>query len=218
MGTKVIPREARRITYSTEIRNLKKTLILSEYQKAFVIGTILGDGYLDPNWSKTNYRLKISHSIKQKEYFSWKYDILKDWILTEPMEYTRTHSITLRTVSHPEFTVLQNLFYQGRRKIIPHPIEKFLRDPVTIAVWFMDDGNAVKRNGKTVGYHLNTQSFTQSENLELLHVLGRIHGIRGVLERNNGKFRIGIWNKSSREKFSMLIAPHLIASMRYKIG
>ena len=59
---KAIPREAGRITYSTDIRNLKK-LRITDIQKAVVIGSILGDGNLNSNWSNTNYRLKISHSI-----------------------------------------------------------------------------------------------------------------------------------------------------------
>ena len=78
---KAIPREAGRITYSTEIRNLKNIKI-DDFQKAVIIGSILGDGNLNGNWSKTNYRLKISHSVKQSEYVWWKYEILKDLVLT----------------------------------------------------------------------------------------------------------------------------------------
>ena len=47
----VIPRETRKITYSTEIRNLIKKLTLNDHQMAVLIGTILGDGHLEPNWS-----------------------------------------------------------------------------------------------------------------------------------------------------------------------
>ena len=66
-GMKVIPREAGRVTYSTEIRDLKK-IGFDEYQRAVIIGSILGDGCLCENWSKTNYRLLIMHSVDQKEY------------------------------------------------------------------------------------------------------------------------------------------------------
>ena len=83
---KVIPREAGRVTYSTEIRNLK-SVNFSEYQKAVIIGSILGDGCLCENWSKSNYRLMISHSIDQKEYIGWKYKILKQITMFTKVTY-----------------------------------------------------------------------------------------------------------------------------------
>jgi len=92
---KIIPREARRITYSTEIRNLKKRLVLDDYQKSVVVGSILGDGYLFENCSKTNYRFGINQSIKQEDYLLWKYNILKNWTLSEPKYYGRNKSISI---------------------------------------------------------------------------------------------------------------------------
>ena len=64
---KIIPREAGRITYSTEIRDLKK-LNFSDIQKEVLIGNILGDGHLCENWSGTNFRLKISQAKRQEDY------------------------------------------------------------------------------------------------------------------------------------------------------
>ncbi|MEN9524540.1 MAG: endonuclease family [Candidatus Parcubacteria bacterium] len=111
----MIPRETRRVTYSTEIRNLKK-LGFNEFQKAVIIGTILGDGCLCENWSKTNYRLLIMHSVDQKEYILWKYSILKQWILSEPRFYSKNNSLTIHTISHPELTGLHGIFYRDNKK------------------------------------------------------------------------------------------------------
>jgi hypothetical protein len=107
---KVIPREAGRITYSTEIRNLKKKLVLNNYQRSIVIGTILGNGNLCENWSKTNYRLSVRQSVEQKDYIFWKFAILRECILTPPKYYDRTRSISFRTVNHQEFTKFRKLF------------------------------------------------------------------------------------------------------------
>ena len=82
----VIPREAGRITYSANIRKMKR-MQLDEYQKAVIIGTILGDAYLEANWSKTNYRMGVRHSVDQKEYAQWLYEILKPLVLTPPQYY-----------------------------------------------------------------------------------------------------------------------------------
>ena len=212
----VIPREAGRITYSTEIRNLKK-IVFCEYQKAVIIGNILGDGCLCDNWSKTNSRLIISHSIDQKEYIEWKYEILKPWILTAPRYYNKNRSLTIRTISHPELTALRKIFYVGNKKIIPQNIEDLIRNPLTMAVWFMDDGNALKSKEKVRAYHLNTQSFTFDENQFLSEIFLKVYGIHTNVHKNNGYFRLYVSSKSIIA-FADIIRPHLHPSLLYKLG
>lgn len=214
---KVIPREARRVTYSTKIRKLK-SVALTEIQKAVVIGSILGDGCLCENWSKTNYCLKISHSKLQKEYLLWKINILNPFVIAEPYVYGKTNSITIRTISHPELSLFQKEFYYKRVKIISPRINEFLLNPLVIAIWFMDDGNAIIRKGKLCGYHINSQSFSKEENLILSKHLLQLHGIESNLELNHGKFRIAIWRQDSRRKFRNLLEPYILESLRYKIG
>ena len=112
---KIIPREAKRITYSTEIRNIKKIAFTNE-QREVAIGNILGDGHLEANWSKTNYLLKISHSVRQGEYVRWKYEIFRMFVLTKPKIHTSTNSLRFATISHPELTKFHDIFYRGRKK------------------------------------------------------------------------------------------------------
>lgn len=212
----VIPREAGRTTYSTEIRALKKRLVLDDNQKAIVIGTILGDGCLCDNWSKTNYRLKMSHSIKQREYVLWKYGILRDWILTEPKVYEKTKSITIRTISHPELTDLHGIFYRDKKKIIPKNIQDLL-NPLTMAVWFMDDGNIIRDKSRFCGYHMNTQSFTFKENERLAEILNSEFKILCTVQKNHGKHRLHIGSRS-RNQFTDLICDYVLPSLQYKLG
>lgn len=215
---KVIPREIRRITYSTKIRHLK-TIPFSTKQEAFIIGSILGDGCLCENWSKTNYRLLITHSVKQEKYVEWKYVLLRPWILTPPRYYGKNKSVSIRTVSHPRLSELQKEFYRGKKKIIPQDIAKYFINPLTIAVWFMDDGNIAKNGvGKVRGYYLNSQSFTMRENMLLIKVLADLYQIKAIIETNHGKPRIGIFAKDSREKFKNLIKNLILRDLRYKIG
>ena len=213
-----IPREARRITYSTDIRN-RKRMELDEYQKAIIVGTILGDACLHENWSKTNSRLQIRHSIAQKEYVLWKYEALKSLVLTAPQHYSRTNSVWFRTISHPDLTKLQQIFYRDGKKIIPEDvIVAFLSNPITIAVWFLDDGNAVVRKGKLCGYNLNTQSFTKEENELLAEVFSALYDISCIVEKNHGYYRLAIWQAASRRKFSNLIQEYVLPTMKYKIS
>lgn len=210
----VIPREAGRITYSTEIRNLKKRLSLNDHQRALVIGSILGDGNLSPNWSNTNYRLGIGHSIKQKDYLTWKYGLLKDWVLSEPRYYEKAQSLSFRTISHQLLTDLYKKFYKDGKKVIPEDI-KDLFNSETIAVWFMDDGNIRKNNGKIYGYYLNTQSFSREENNYLSQVFQDKYNIKPLVIRNKNSYRLYIG--VDRNKFRDIVKDFIIPSMRYKL-
>ena len=211
-----IPREARRIAYSTDIRN-RKRIELDEYQKAIIVGTILGDACLHENWSKTNSRLQIRHSIAQKEYVLWKYEALKSLVLTAPQHYGRTNSVWFRTISHPDLTKLQQIFYRDGKKIIPKNIKQFLKSPLTMAVWFMDDGNARRDKGRLCSYNINTQSFTATENSILQKELKKIWNIETNLHSNHGYQRLYIKSQSVK-RFTEIIKPHVLPSLSYKIS
>jgi hypothetical protein len=216
------PRKARRITYSTEIRNLKKRLSLSDAQKAFAIGTILGDANLELNWSKTNYKIRFAHSEKQKDYVSWKYQNLKDWILTKPRYYSKTKSYFFNTISHTDITSLAEIFIKNNKKVIPENISELLENPLTLAVWFMDDGNAIHRNAELHGFHINSQSYTLKENILLRDSLRFIYNLSVEVEKNNHNkhgedyYRLRI-NKSSIDTFQNMLVDHIIPAMQYKL-
>jgi len=213
----VIPREARRVTYSSDIRN-RKRVSLNQHQRAIIIGSILGDAGLYSNWSRTNYRLKVQQCLKQSVYVEWKYEALAPLVLTPPQQYVRTRSVWFRTISHPELTRLHAVFYRDGKKIIPENIAEYLANPVTMAVWFMDDGNIKSGNGKVRGYNLNTQSFSREENIRLRDAIEAVHGIGSSIEHNHHYYRLGIYHRQSREKFVSLVREFVIPSLQYKIG
>ncbi len=213
----VIPREIRRITYSTEIRNLKKRLGLSPLQTEVLVGCLLGDAHLENNWSKTNYRLKISQSKQQESYVLWKYDIFKDWVLTKPKLHVSTNSMRFTTVSHSDLTNIGSMFYKDKKKTIPGNIQELL-SPLALAVWFMDDGNAVRNSSQRLyGYHINSQSFSINENEILRRALEDRYGVKCTLQKNHEKYRLYI-GKDHKESFRNIIDKLMLPSMRYKLG
>ena len=160
----------------------------------------------------------IDHSVDQKEYILWKYQVLKNFILTEPRFYSRNNSLTIRTISHRELTQFRDIFYVKNRKIIPSIIRDYLKDALVIAIWFMDDGNKVVQGGRLKGYHFNSQSFTYDENRTLSLHLKDLHDIESIVEKNHDGYRLAIWKKESRLRLKELIQPYVIKDMLYKIG
>lgn len=213
-----MPRESKRITYSSEIRALKLVPFSSE-QLSIVNGSLLGDGCLYIAWpgSSKNYTFAKMHSVKQSEYVDWVYEKLRPFTHTPPKLYAPTQSVRLRTISHATFTELFTLFYRDGKKILPDAIKNIVADPLAVAVWFMDDGNAYLDHGVLRGFHLNTQSFTEEENARIRALFAEVWGIACTIQMNNGKHRIFV-RKQSMEDFAELVRPFIIPSMQYKLG
>jgi hypothetical protein len=49
------------------------------------------------------------------------------------------------------------MFYLDGKKVVPSQISELLKTPLSLAVWFMDDGTVDKRRGSVL---FETQSFS----------------------------------------------------------
>ena len=120
---------------------------MDKIQKAVVIGSILGDGFLQKT-GKSNARLRLEHSLKQKDYLIWKCEILNNFFQKKPeilerinLKFGKSYQyIRNQSYSGLEFGKLHQLFYVDGKRIIPNKISKLLNSPRSLAVWFMDDG------------------------------------------------------------------------------
>jgi len=127
---------------------------LTQLQKSVIIGSILGDGYLRMIKGRKNAFLEINHSMNQKDYVDWKYEILKNISGSEPKSRKgNKNRIAYRfyTQQHPELTDLLNMFYINGKKVIPN----VKINPMILAIWYMDDGSKCRKSD----VYLNTQQF-----------------------------------------------------------
>lgn len=200
-------------TNSKLVRELRTKLSLNPFQKAVLVGSILGGGcLLGGDIGRVNYRLQIAHAVKQREHLYWKYDIFTEWTLSPPHYVNKNNSWRFRTISHPELTIYQKLFYQQRKKILPENIQDLLVSPVNLAIWFMDDGARMKHHGII----LNTQNFSNKENQILQSVLLKNFGIQTSLHKDKDYVRLYI-GINYIKKFSEMVNPFILPSMKYKL-
>src|SRR5882757_9459236 len=110
---------------------------LTQLQRSIIIGTILGDGYLRIVSGKKNALLEINHSLSQKEYVDWKYEMLQALCKSGPKSRKSNGTriaYRFNTRQHPELTTLHTAFYGEGKKSIP---DILILDPIMLAVWFM---------------------------------------------------------------------------------
>ena len=192
----------------------RRKVVMNLSPETLVVGSLLGDGYLTPNGS-----LQIEHCLEQAAYTFWKYEKLQPIAGQQPTlveRYDRRTRKTYRSMRFYTKAVLKdfrNSFYQDRRKIVPSNLGDFL-DPLAVAVWFMDDGGRGARTPR--GLVFNTSCFSADEQVVLTGVLLDSFGVVSSIHKHGKGFQLYI-KAESFSRFSELISPYLIASLRYKL-
>lgn len=202
-------------TNSNLLKEYKETLRLSSLQKEVLIGTILGDGSFKLSRSGKSARLQICHSFSSKDYVSWKWKIFDDWVFCDPKYYKVNNSLIFRTVSHESIFEYMKMFYKGKLKIVPKNITDILKSNLSLAVWFMDDGNGYINKRP---FRISTYAFGLRGNILLQNCLKRNFGIQTSIkfDSKGPQLYIPVRNGSA-DRFKNLIARYIIPSMRYKI-
>lgn len=194
---------------------------LLKVQRLVLVGTILGDAYLQPT-GKRNARLRLEHSLNQKDYIFWKYQIFKNYMQSEPELIKRYNPhgkktyVYWRCQSHssPIFGKYRRLFYREGKKVIPLNIKKFLKSPLTLAVWIMDDGYLYKRDQHLFIYLPDYQK----EEIRLLQegVEANFEVRTGYKEKKLKKEKFLWFDRVNTRKIINTIKPHLLFSMKKK--
>ncbi len=88
---------------------------LNQFQKSIIVGTILGDGYIRIVPGRRDAFLEINHTLNQREYVIWKYEMLKGIRAGAPKirkgNGTRI-AIRFHTRQSEELTVLHRFFIE----------------------------------------------------------------------------------------------------------
>lgn len=113
---------------------------LSDIQRRLVMFSLLGDGHI----SKTGDNFIVSHSVRQKDYLFWKYEILKNLCHSAPTFY----DAKLKTFSNKSYKS-QSFYRITTRKLdelhqigLMSKIEIISQiDELGLALHFLDDGS-----------------------------------------------------------------------------
>jgi LAGLIDADG DNA endonuclease family len=125
---------------------------------------------------------------------------------------TVSMNIGFSTLSHVELEECRVHFYRDHRKVVPEDVEL---TPLSMAVWFMDDGS--RKSSQCRGLYLNTQSFTSSE-VELLQtVIRRDVEVETTVRRQRDGLQIYV-PAPSASAMTAYITREVLPSMRYKLS
>lgn len=213
------------INWQKKWRKIKNDLVLTKEQRSLIIGSLLGDGTMRVGKNAIHANFKVEHGLAQKEYVLWKQGILKPFVFTEMQLSCRyktngekyPKSWWFRTIRHPCLTEIYKEFYEGEgyrngKKLVPPNLGIDL-NPLSLAVWIMDDGCFSREK-----IDISTYSFSMSDIEFLKKLFSKKFGIEMNHFRDRDKGYRMYCKKSETQKLIKVIRPYIIPSMKYKIG
>lgn len=206
------------IKFDFSVNHGMRSIPFTTRQKEIALGSLLGDAYLRP--SGKSYCLSFTHGENQKGYLEWKLSEFSNFVATKKLYRRETNfngnlpTYSFSTITHPYLFGLHELCYPGGVKVVTMEWLKKL-SPLSLAVWYLDDGSLNKRYGTIV---LCTNCFTREEQETIVEYLSSVYGIDSKIEpRRNDQSVVRI-NASQRQKFFDLISTHIPDCMSYKLG
>ena len=192
---------------------------LSQKQKDIIVGTLLGDGSLEYDKFKAS-RLQIKQSESKKEYVMWLYENLANLVRTSPKQRPDTNQWYFSTRSLRSLEEFRRLFYENKRKIVPKSIKDLLQSPISLAVWFMDDGTLDYREKSHYSFSISADDFTVEEAKLLTAALEERFGVIASIQTpsSRGKKYTKLYiGKLGRDRFLEIIRPHILSCFEYKL-
>lgn len=194
-------------------------------QIEFLIGSLMGDAGIAKRGN--SYRVRFAHSLKQKEYLKWKLEVMSNFVNMSIYEWTNLTNgkefgaCSFTTLSSAEFKELYELFYRNGVKIITKDILDRLT-PLSLAVWYMDDGCLCPDGRVTKGrvkLSLGKVSLEEAQLVkDYLYSIGMPCMIIKNFNKtyNRGYPDIKLSFPASR-KFLKLVSDYILNCMKYKL-
>lgn len=214
-------------TFHTKVRASNRIGPHNEEVISVLIGSLLGDCYTSARTIEGT-RFYYRQSQLHKDYLFWLYEFyysrgycsnlkprmytgkFRDKISNKSKKY---YGYEFNTFTFRSFNWIQKLFYKKGTKRVSVKLEQYLT-PLALAIWIMDDGGWAKS-----GVRIATNSFKLEEVEYLANLLKKLFDLNCTVQNINTPAQYSIYIKGeSVLKLRKLILPHVIPSMRYKLG
>jgi len=191
---------------------------ITKRQNDIILGSIFGDGYLDPKGDIA--RLHLKQSVEKKDYVFWLYHELENLCKSAPKQRKDNQQWYVSTRYFPELMEWRRRFYPKGTKLIPKDIGTQFQSPISLAVWFMDDGTLDWRPKDHYAFRLTTNCFSITDTSRLVEVLSKNFGVEATtqttLMRGKRYPRIHIGARG-RDKFLKLVSPYILKCFEHKL-
>ena len=194
---------------------------LSDVQWQLLLGGLMGDGALSPTRSGNGARFRWGHGAKQVEYGDWKASMFGNLHVSRS---TNAKGAVFHDVQPlTELAELRDAVYVAGKKVLNDDYLKLLT-PLSLAVWYMDDGGfTIRSKGlqeRTAGgsgrAEICIEAMSPDTRERLARFLVDTWGLHVKLFDRAGKAMMQ-FPTAETAKLHALIAPFVHPSMEYKL-
>lgn len=187
-----------------------------------LVGSLLGDGWLDPLSQRTKTtRYRVKYNDKSLGYLRWIRAQLQELDPSRLRAIPKYSQHTFYTRSRTDLSIFRELFYpQEGVKRVPKNISELLADPMSLAIWYQDDGTLDRRSNYHWNARIATYCFPYEDCTKLKATLQQNFGIDVSVCRNlmRGKVYYELYVLSkSMERFIEAVQPYIHKDYSYKI-
>lgn len=188
--------------------------VLTSRQEQVLVGTILGDGCLARHGRY--HRLFVKHALRQKALAEMKREAFGEFVSMPLHQFDqllgtgRYPCVQFASRTSPVFTTWHDRFYREHRKVVPGEICELL-SPLSMAVWFMDDGGA-----DAAGLNIQTHNFGLGEVEHLVAALAERFDVHARTRANKGRWIIYV-PSSQVGSLRDVVEPYVLPELRYKL-
>jgi len=185
---------------------------LTNIQEQILNGHLLGDGGITKG--NKNSSFGITRKDTDKNYILWTVKNFENFIYSTGVNYNQTldkrsnkiySSVYFQTKVHPIFTEYRKKWYPEDKKIVPKDL---ILTPLTIAVWFADDGFLFQSSRNNLRMTLATNGFRHEDVLHLQNQLVNMYGNKvKIREQTIGGFMILSYDTNTVSKIITDIYP-----------
>lgn len=193
---------------------------MDQFCQSIIIGSILGDGTIYQANKKHKAILEYKYDDKYFSYILWLHKKLAVLGIQDIKPHKGFHQHRFRTFPSEEIGTLRRIFYPNGKKIIPQSIKSLFVDPLSLAVWYMDDGCLDFRSK----YHCNatfaTYCFSWEECILLKLSLQENFDLEVSIHKNTmrGKLYYRLYVPSaSMNQFVNLVQSFILPVFKYKL-
>ncbi len=189
--------------------------------QAILLGSILGDGHLSvPHGKSKTSLLDLKYDEKYLSYLQWIREQIQELNPSVIRKKKGYHQYRFYTKRREDIWALRQIFYPKGVKIIPANIEDYLKDPLTLAIWYQDDGTLDYRKGYHANALIATHCFTKNECELLARALHTNYDLDvrvcRCLMRGKLYYRLYVVSQSMTS-FMQIIEPYIHNCFHYKL-
>lgn len=192
----------------------RQTIPLTQEQKEYLFGTLMGDGNLQTFDKNKNTAFgRTNHSIKQLEYCKFKQRLFDN--LSYQVKFSKAYNKKYNKYyercyfcfkPNTELLPIYEMFYHNGKKDVPEDLT--LLTPKALALMFMDDGTA----SGNCSINIATCCFSLDGLLRLKNYLKEKYDLNTTIQKD---FKLYFAAESAR-KFYKLVKDYIIPEMLYK--